>query len=168
MGLVLTIATGRIEQERAEAFQVKFRTSLMRRFTQAPFLRQAMLMDLGGDVWQMQTLWDSALAQNHPVDNDVPLTVQIFREFGAEPEIRLADVSAFLQPAPTERATLPGEATIAQRLDTTAVREQAMTEHPTYELRVLEDDQTVPPRPEEEIADARLDPDNAQSDRDAP
>jgi hypothetical protein len=122
VGLVLTIATGRIEPERAEAFQVKFRTSLMRRFKQAPFLRQAMLADLGEGVWQMQTLWDSTLAQNHPVDNAVPLTVRIFREFGAEPEIQLADVSSFLQPT-AERPTLAQDATIAQRLDSTAARE---------------------------------------------
>jgi hypothetical protein len=29
-----------------------------------------------------------------------------------------------------------------------------MTERPDHELEVLEDDQTVPPRPEEEVADA--------------
>lgn len=33
-------------------------------------------------------------------------------------------------------------------------------EHPELELRVLEDDETVPPRPEEEVADvARAEPD---------
>ena len=34
----------------------------------------------------------------------------------------------------------------------------AMTERPDHELEVLEDDQTVPPRPEEVIADASRDP----------
>jgi predicted enzyme related to lactoylglutathione lyase len=34
----------------------------------------------------------------------------------------------------------------------------AMTERPDHELEVLEDDQTVPPRPEELIADASRDP----------
>ena len=29
-----------------------------------------------------------------------------------------------------------------------------MSEHPDHELEVLEDDQTIPPRPEEVIADA--------------
>ena len=29
-----------------------------------------------------------------------------------------------------------------------------MTEQPDHELEVLEDDETIPPRPEEEIADA--------------
>lgn len=29
-----------------------------------------------------------------------------------------------------------------------------MTQHPDHELEVLEDDETVPPRPEEDIADA--------------
>jgi hypothetical protein len=118
--LVLTIITGRIARERTEAFQVTFRTLLSRRFEEAPFLRQAMLVHVGDGVWQMQTLWDSTLAQNHPVDNDVPLTVRIFRDFGAEPEILLADVSSFLQPPPPERPPLPGERTIAQRLDSTA------------------------------------------------
>jgi hypothetical protein len=122
VALVLTITTGRIDRERTEAFQVTFQTLLSRRFEQASFLRQAMLVHLGDGVWQMQTLWDSTVAQNHPVDNDVPLTVRIFRDFGAEPEIRLADVSAFLQP-PSARPSLPGGATIAQRLDSTTSRE---------------------------------------------
>jgi hypothetical protein len=98
VALVLTITTGQIERERVEAFQVTFRTLLSRRFDEAPFLRQAMLVHLGDSVWQMLTLWDSGLAQTHAVDNDVPLTVRIFRDFGTDPEIRLADVSSFLQP----------------------------------------------------------------------
>ena len=98
MALVLTITTGRIERDRVEAFQVTFRTLMARRFDEASFLRQAMLVHLGDSVWQMLTLWDSALAQTHAVDNDVPLTVRIFRDFGTEPEIQLADVSSFLQP----------------------------------------------------------------------
>jgi hypothetical protein len=170
VALVLTITTGRIEPERAEAFQATFRTSLMRRFTEAPFLRQAVLVDLGDGVWQMQTLWESALAQHHMVDNDVPLTVRIFREFGAEPEIRLGEVSAFLHPPPRERTALPGEMTIAARLESTTVREEATRERPEqhrYELRVLEVDQTVPPRPEEEIADVRVDPGVTEPDPDA-
>jgi hypothetical protein len=125
VALVLTITTGRIARDRTEAFQVTFQTLLARRFEQAPFLRQAMLVHLGDGVWQMQTLWESALAQTHAVDNDVPLTVRIFRDFGAEPEIALADVSAFLQPPPRARPTLPGETTIAQRLDSTAPREES-------------------------------------------
>ena len=125
MALVLTITTGRIARERAEAFQVTFRTLLSRRFEQAPFLRQAMLMHLGEDEWQIQILWDSTLAQTHAVDNDVPLSVRIFRDFGAEPEIRLADVSAVLQPPPPGRPALPGETTIAQRLDSAAVQEES-------------------------------------------
>ena len=111
MALVLTITTGRIARERTEAFQVTFRNLLSRRFEEASFLRQAMLVHLGDGVWQMHTLWETTVAQNHPVDNDVPLTVRIFRDFGAEPEIMLADVSSFLQPS------VPGESTIAQRLD---------------------------------------------------
>jgi hypothetical protein len=122
VALVLTITTGRIARERTEAFQVTFRTLLSRRFEEASFLRQAMLVHLGDGVWQMQTLWDSTLAQTHAVDNDVPLTVRIFRDFGAEPEILLADVSSFLQPTP-ERTPLPGERTIAERLDSTETRE---------------------------------------------
>lgn len=105
MPLVLTITTGRVPRERAEAFQVTFRTLLERRFDQAAFLKQAMLVHLGDDLWQMQTLWDSSLAQTHQVDHDVPLTVRIFRDFGADPEIRLADVSSFLQPTTARRAT---------------------------------------------------------------
>jgi hypothetical protein len=164
VALVLTITTGRIEPGREEAFQARFRTSMMRRFTQAPFLRQALLVDLGDGAWQMQTLWDSELAQRHPVGNDVPLTVEIFREFGADPQIVLGDVSAFLHPPPTQRSALPGELTIAQRLDSTDETEAAMPEQPTYQLRVLEVDQTVPPRPEEEIADLRLDPGDPEED----
>ena len=122
MALVLTITTGRVDPARAEEFQVTFQTLFGRRFDEASYLRQAMLVHLGDSVWQMLTLWDSALAQRHVVDNDVPLTVRIFRDFGAEPEIRLADVSAFLQP-PSARPSLPGEATIAQRLDSTTSRE---------------------------------------------
>ena len=101
MALVLTITTGRVDPARAEAFQVTFQTLLGRRFDEASFLRQAMLVHRGDSVWQMLTLWDSALAQSHVVDNDVPLTVRIFRDFGVEPEIRLADVSSFLQPRRT-------------------------------------------------------------------
>jgi hypothetical protein len=66
-----------------------------------------MLVHLGDSVWQMLTLWDSALAQSHVVDNDVPLTVRIFRDFGVEPEIRLADVSSFLQPRRTVAPPAP-------------------------------------------------------------
>ena len=101
MALVLTITTGQVDPARAEAFQVTFQNLLGRRFDEAPYLRQAMLVHLGDSVWQMLTLWDSAMAQSHVVDNDVPLTVRIFRDFGVEPEIRLADVSAFLQPRRT-------------------------------------------------------------------
>jgi len=36
--------------------------------------------------------------------------------------------------------------------------EHPETEHPDHELEVLEDDQTVPPRPEEDIADATREP----------
>ena len=103
MALVLTVTTGRVDPAQAEAFQVTFRTLLVRRFDEAPYLRQAMLVHLGDSVWQMLTLWDSALAQNHVVDHDVPLTVRIFRDFGVEPEIQLADVASFLQP----RRTVP-------------------------------------------------------------
>ena len=108
MALVLTTATGRIDPERIEAFQVTFQTLMSRRFAEAPFLRQAVLVHLGDSVWQMLTLWDSTLAQTSEVDNDVPLTVRIFREFGTEPEIRLADVSAFLQ-APVGRPSVAVE-----------------------------------------------------------
>jgi len=101
VALVLTITTGRVDPARAVAIQVTFQTLLGRRFDEASFLRQAMLVHLGDSVWQMLTLWDSALAQSHVVDNDVPLTVRIFRDFGVEPEIRLADVSSFLQPRRT-------------------------------------------------------------------
>jgi len=37
------------------------------------------------------------------------------------------------------------------------VPEVAMSEQPDHEIEVLEDDQTVPPRPEEQIADASRD-----------
>ena len=97
MPLVLTTATGRIDPERIEAFQVTFQNLMSRRFAEAPFLRQAILVHLGDSVWQMLTLWDSTLAQTSMVDNDIPLTVRIFQEFGTDPEIHLADVSAFLQ-----------------------------------------------------------------------
>lgn len=33
------------------------------------------------------------------------MTVRIFRDFGADPEIQLADVSAFLQPTRATRST---------------------------------------------------------------
>lgn len=131
MPLVLTTTTGRIDRERAEEFQATFRTMMGRRFDEAPFLRQAMLVDLGDGVWQMLTLWDSDLALTHTVDHEVPLTVRMFRDVGVEPEIRLGDVSAFLQP-------VPGRPAPAQPAG----------------LRVLEDDQNVPPRPEEEVAAA--------------
>jgi hypothetical protein len=115
MALVLTTATGRIDPERIEAFQVTFHNLMSRRFAEAPFLRQAILVHLGDSVWQMLTLWDSELAQTSAVDNDIPLTVRIFREFGTDPEIRLADVSAFLQApvgrpvAAVERPTLQND-----------------------------------------------------------
>jgi hypothetical protein len=108
MALVLTTATGRIDPERIEAFQLTFQNLMSRRFAEAPFLRQAMLVHLGESVWQMLTLWDSRLAQTSAVDNDIPLTVRIFQEFGSDPEIRLADVSAFLQ-APAGRQGIPVE-----------------------------------------------------------
>ena len=108
MALVLTTATGRIDPERVEAFQVTFQNLMSRRFAEAPFLRQAILVHLGESVWQMLTLWDSTLAQTSAVDNDIPLTVRIFQEFGSDPEIRLADVSAFLQ-APAGRQSIAVE-----------------------------------------------------------
>ena len=98
MALILTTTTGRVDPARIESFQVTFQRSFARRFEEAPFLRQAMLVHLGDSVWQMLTLWDSSLAQTHAADNDVPLTVRIFRDFGVEPDIRLSDVSSFLQP----------------------------------------------------------------------
>ena len=103
MALVLTMTTGRVDPARAEQFQVTFQTMFGRRFDDASYLRQAMLVHLGDSVWQMLTLWDSALAQSVVVDHDVPLTVRIFRDFGVEPEIQLADVASFLQP----RRTVP-------------------------------------------------------------
>lgn len=147
MALVLTITTGRVEPERAEDLQAAFRSLMGRRFTEAPFLRQAMLVEIGDDVWQMMTLWDSALALTHTVDNDVPLTVRLFREFGADPEIRLGEVSVFLQPIPAQPAeptTSSGEGDLR--------------------LRVLEDDQSIPPRPEEEAAAALRGPEAGQDD----
>jgi hypothetical protein len=39
-----------------------------------------------------------------------------------------------------------------------------MSEQPDHELSVLETDQTVPPRPEEEVADVRLAPDVTSTD----
>jgi hypothetical protein len=42
-----------------------------------------------------------------------------------------------------------------------------MTEQPDHELSVLEVDQTVPPRPEEEIADVGRDSVAANAHRDA-
>ena len=42
-----------------------------------------------------------------------------------------------------------------------------MTEQPGHELRVLEVDQTVPPRPEEEIADVGRDSDATNARQDA-
>ena len=103
MALVLTMTTGRVDPARAEQFQVTFQTMFGRRFDDASYLRQAMLVHLGDSVWQMLTLWDSGRAQSHVVDHDVPLTVRIFRDFGVEPEIQLADVASFLQP----RRTVP-------------------------------------------------------------
>ena len=117
MALVLTITTGQIERDRVEAFQVTFQTLMARRFDEASFLRQAMLVHLGDSVWQMLTLWDSVLAQTQAVDNAVPLTVRIFRDFGTEPEIRLADVSSFLQPPRTPRLARPEE-TAAHKQET--------------------------------------------------
>jgi hypothetical protein len=48
-----------------------------------------------------------------------------------------------------------------------------MTDQPDHELEILEDDQTVPPRPEEQIADAARsgdsgDPDDGGSPADRP
>lgn len=122
MALVLTITTGQIDRERVEAFQVTFQTLMARRFDEAPFLRQAMLVHLGDSVWQMLTLWDSTLAQTHVVDNDVPLTVRIFRDFGTDPEIRLADVSSFLQPPARGRA-MPADGSAYQPEAPTEMRE---------------------------------------------
>jgi hypothetical protein len=122
VALVLTITTGQIERDRVEAFQVTFQTLMARRFDEAAFLRQAMLVHLGDSVWQMLTLWDSALAQTHAVDNAVPLTVRIFRDFGTEPEIRLADVSSFLQPR-KQRLARPEESAAHMPETPTELRE---------------------------------------------
>jgi hypothetical protein len=43
-----------------------------------------------------------------------------------------------------------------------------MTEQPDHELAVLEVDQTVPPRPEEEIADLARDSDATNAEPGAP
>jgi hypothetical protein len=120
MALVLTITTGPIARERTEAFQVTFRTLMSRRFEQAPYLRQSMLVHLGDGYWQILTLWDSGLAQTHAVDNDVPLTVQIFRDFGTEPDIRLADVSTFVEMTSPARPTSSGESPAAPTGDSSA------------------------------------------------
>jgi len=122
VALVLTITTGWVDPARAEAFQVTFQTLLGRRFEGAPYLRQAMLVHLGDSVWQMLTLWDSDMAQSHVVDNDVPLTVRIFRDFGVEPEIRLADVSSFLQP---RRTVAPPAADVPTAEPSPGSREEA-------------------------------------------
>lgn len=123
MSLVLTITTGRVERDRAEAFQTTFQTLLSRRFADAPYLRQAMLVHLGDGVWQSLTLWESALALSHTVDNDVPLTVRIFRDFGADPEIRLADVAAFLQPMSAQQRPTGQEQPAKAEESTTGGRE---------------------------------------------
>jgi hypothetical protein len=115
MALILTTTTGRVDPARIEAFQVTFQTLFADRFTEVPFLRQAMLVHLGDSVWQMLTLWDSSLAQTHAADHDVPLTVRIFRDFGVEPDIHLADVSSFLQPG--RRASTSSPATPARPAD---------------------------------------------------
>jgi hypothetical protein len=93
MSQVLMITSGVVDPTRAEEFQVAFRTLVSDRMPHAPFVRQAMLAHHGGGHWSVYVLEDSEVALRTKPQRDVPTPVQVFRDFGVEPAVEVADIS---------------------------------------------------------------------------
>jgi hypothetical protein len=93
MAQEIMITSGTVEAARAEEFQVAFRTMVSERVMSQPYVQQCMLVHHGGGRWSVYVLVDGALAQRTRPTHDVPVPIQVFRDFGVEPTIELADVS---------------------------------------------------------------------------
>jgi hypothetical protein len=93
MAQEMMITSGSVEAARAEEFQVAFRTMVSERVMSQPYVQQCMLVHHGGGRWSVFVLVDGTLAQRTKPTHDVPVPVQVFRDFGVEPTIELVDVS---------------------------------------------------------------------------
>jgi hypothetical protein len=93
MAQEMMITSGSVEAARAEEFQVAFRTMVSERVMSQPYVQQCMLVHHGGGRWSVFVLVDGALARQTRPTHDVPVPVQVFRDFGVEPTIELVDVS---------------------------------------------------------------------------
>ena len=93
MAQEMMITSGSVEAARAEEFQVAFRTMVSERVMRQPYVQQCMLVHHGGGRWSVFVLVDATLAQRTKPTHDVPVPVQVFRDFGVEPTIELVDVS---------------------------------------------------------------------------
>ncbi|HYU85422.1 MAG TPA: hypothetical protein VEK80_11515 [Kribbellaceae bacterium] len=94
----LLITSGTVDPARAEEFQVAFRTLAGERLPQLPFVQQGMLVHHGEGRWSVYALVDGALAMRTRPPYDIPMPVQLFRDFGVEPSIEFADVSIVFTP----------------------------------------------------------------------
>jgi hypothetical protein len=89
----MMITSGTVEPARAEEFQIAFRTMVSERVMSQPYVQQCMLVHHGGGRWSVYVLADATLARRTKPTQDVPVPVQVFRDFGVEPTIELVDVS---------------------------------------------------------------------------
>lgn len=93
MAQEMMITSGSVDAARAEEFQVAFRTMVSERVMSQPYVQQCMLVHHGGGRWSVFVLVDGTLAKRTRPTHDVPVPVQVFRDFGVEPTIELVDVS---------------------------------------------------------------------------
>lgn len=93
MAQEMMITSGTVEAARAEEFQVAFRTMVSERVMSQPYVQQCMLVHHGGGRWSVLVLVDGTLAKRTKPTHDVPVPIQVFRDFGVEPTVELVDVS---------------------------------------------------------------------------
>jgi hypothetical protein len=107
MAQEMMITSGSVEAARAEEFQVAFRTMVSERVMSQPYVQQCMLVHHGGGRWSVFVLVDGTLAQRTKPTHDVPVPVQVFRDFGVEPTIELVDVSIVFTAKPVRDRESP-------------------------------------------------------------